>query len=124
MNLADARYVSLTTFKKDGTEASTPVWIVGDDGRLLVWTGANTWKAKRIRRDPHVRVTPCTMSGKLRGEPVDAEASILEDTELVRRLLARKYPLGWPATRALNLATRLVTRKPPGPTVTLEIRPR
>ena len=50
MSLADARYLSLTTFRKDGTPVATPVWVVSDDGRrLLVWTGADTWKAKRIR---------------------------------------------------------------------------
>jgi hypothetical protein len=46
--LADERYISLTTFRRDGSTASTPVWVVSDDGeRLLVWTGANTWKVKR-----------------------------------------------------------------------------
>ena len=56
-SLARERYISLTTRKRDGTTASTPVWVVSDDGRrLLVWTGASTWKAKRIRRDPRVLV--------------------------------------------------------------------
>ena len=39
-SLARERYISLTTFKADGTAVSTPVWVVSDDGqRLLVWTG-------------------------------------------------------------------------------------
>jgi len=55
--LAGEKYIRLTTYRKDGTEASTPVWVVSDDGRrLLVWTGAGTWKVRRIRRDPRVRV--------------------------------------------------------------------
>src|SRR5580700_2046337 len=58
-DLAQQRYVSLTTFRRDGTAASVPVWVVSDDGeRLLVWTGANTWKVKRIRRDPRVLIAP------------------------------------------------------------------
>jgi uncharacterized protein len=41
--LAGQRYISLTTFRRDGSTASTPVWVVSDDGeRLLVWTGENT----------------------------------------------------------------------------------
>jgi hypothetical protein len=57
--LAVERHISLTTFRRDGTAVSTPVWVVSDDGRrLLVWSGANTWKVKRIRRDPRVRVAP------------------------------------------------------------------
>ena len=39
--LGDARYLSLTTFKRDGTPVACPVWVVSDDGRrLLVSTGA------------------------------------------------------------------------------------
>jgi hypothetical protein len=44
--LADKKYLRLTTFRCDGSEVSTPVWVVSDDGRrLLVWTGAGTWTA-------------------------------------------------------------------------------
>jgi uncharacterized protein len=40
-SLADEKYISLTTFKRDGTAVATPVWVVSDDGRrLLVWAGA------------------------------------------------------------------------------------
>ncbi|MGH3000856.1 MAG: pyridoxamine 5'-phosphate oxidase family protein, partial [Gaiellaceae bacterium] len=47
-SLSRQRYISLTTFRKDGSAVSTPVWVVTDDGkRLLVWTGSQTWKAKR-----------------------------------------------------------------------------
>ena len=124
MNLADEKYVSLTTFRRDGTPVSTPVWVAGDDGRLLVWTAAGSWKAKRIRRDGHVRVTPCTAGGKPRGEPVEAEAVILPETVLVERLLARKYGLAYRAVRGLNVALRTLRRRPAVPAVTLEIRPR
>jgi hypothetical protein len=49
--LADERHISLTTLKRDGTTASTPVWVVTDDGRhLLVWSGSTTWKVKRLLR--------------------------------------------------------------------------
>ena len=51
--LAREKQISLTTFKRDGTPVSTPVWTVSDDGRrLLVWSAADTWKVKRIRRGP------------------------------------------------------------------------
>ena len=124
MNLADEKYVSLTTFKKDGTPVSTPVWVAGEDGRLLVWTAAGSWKVKRIRRDAHVRVTPCTAGGKLRGEPVEADAAIVPETALVEQLLARKYGLTYRAVRAFNALLRTLRRRPAEPSVTLEIRPR
>ena len=68
-SLANERYISLTTYKRDGTTASTPVWVVSDDGRrLLVWTGAETWKARRIRRDPRVLVAASDGRGREKGD--------------------------------------------------------
>src|SRR5207244_4481046 len=98
---AGEKYIRLTTYRKDGTEASTPVWVVSDDGRrLLVWTGAATWKVRRIRRDPRVRVTASDARGQPKGEPVDGTARLLgaDAEELVMGLLNRKYGL---AKRAL-----------------------
>ena len=121
-DLAEQRYVSLTTFRKDGTPVSTPVWVAGDEGgRLLVWTGANTWKVKRIRRDHHVRVASCTGFGKVRGDAIDAHAEIVSDSDLVRELEQRKY--GWERrfVVALNATVRWIRRRPPAESVTLVI---
>ena len=66
--LAGEKYISLTTFKKDGTTAATPVWVVSDDGRrLLVLTGPDTWKVKRLRRNPRVVVAASDYRGRMRG---------------------------------------------------------
>jgi PPOX class probable F420-dependent enzyme len=122
-DLADERYVSLTTFKRDGTPVSTPVWVAGHDGRLLVWTAADSWKVKRIRHDSRVRLAPCTASGKIRGEAIDAEAEILADTALVQQLERRKY---WFMSRVLGSirgGIRWVRRRPTPPSVTLSITP-
>ena len=64
------RYLSITSYKRDGQAVATPVWFVQRDGRLLVQTDAASGKVKRIRRDPQVRVAICTASGRLRGEQV------------------------------------------------------
>jgi len=89
------KYLSLTTFKRDGTAVATPVWFVVDDGRLLVVTDAESFKVKRIRRNPAVTVARCSASGRVHGEPVVAHAEILPDTDMVRaeRLMNRKYRL-------------------------------
>ena len=105
--LADQRYISLTTFRRDGSTASTPVWVVSDDGeRLLVWTGENTWKVKRIRRDPRVLVAPSDFRGRELGPRIEARARVLgpEVEGLVVGLLRRKY--GW-QRRGLELQSRL-----------------
>ena len=87
------KYLSLTSFRRDGTGVATPVWFVEAGGRLLVETDAGSYKVRRIRRDPRVTIAPCTATGRLRGIPVPARAELLRDAEVARveRLMARKY---------------------------------
>ena len=87
------RYLSITSYRRDGRGVATPVWFVWRDGRLLVETDAASGKVKRIRRNPQVRVAICTASGRLRGEQVPAVAEILPDhaTASVEQLIAGKY---------------------------------
>lgn len=93
--LGRARYVSLTTFRKDGTPVATPVWAVADGGELYVWTRSDSWKVKRIRNDGRVTVTACDVRGRVQeGAPVrEGEARLLDEAGLrrVRKLLSRKY---------------------------------
>lgn len=108
--LGEPRYLSLTTYRRDGSLASAPVWVVSDDGqRLLVWTGAATWKAKRIRRDPRVLVAACNIRGRERGPRLEGTARILDAdaADLVVPLLRRKY--GW-QRRLLELQSSLSRR--------------
>jgi uncharacterized protein len=102
-DLQSRRYISLTTFKRDGTPVSTPVWVVSDNGdRLLVWSGAKTWKVRRIRRNPRVLVAPANFRGKERGERLLATARVIDDPG-IDALLRRKY--GW-QKRALDWLNR------------------
>ncbi len=102
-DLADERYISLTTFRRDGSEVSTPVWVVSDDGRrLLVWTGSQTWKVKRIRREPRVLVAPSTFRGRERGPRIEGTARVLEGFD-VKALIRKKYGL---QMRLLELVSR------------------
>ncbi|HEX5879134.1 MAG TPA: PPOX class F420-dependent oxidoreductase, partial [Actinomycetota bacterium] len=108
--LAKEPFVSITTFKRDGTPVSVPVWCAADNGSLLVFSEADSWKVKRIRRDPHVRLAPCSPRGKPRGPAVDANASLVEETAKVEALLVRKYGWAWRGYRALMLSTALIRR--------------
>ena len=87
------KYLSITSYKRDGTSVATPVWFVQQDGRLLVETDAGSGKIKRIRRHPAVLVAVCTATGRLRGPQVPATAEVLPDSEVgaVRPLIRRKY---------------------------------
>ena len=87
------KYLSLTTFKRDGTGVATPVWFVAEAGRILVVTGAESHKARRIHHNPAVTVAECTARGRLRSSPVPAQAHILPYHQAPRagQLMARKY---------------------------------
>ena len=89
-----AKYVALTTFRKDGTPVSTPLWAALDGDRLVMWTRTESWKVKRIRRNPEVIVQACDARGKvLTGEPVSGRAEILDaaGTGRARGLIIAKY---------------------------------
>lgn len=123
VDLGTETYVSLTTFKRDGTPVSTPVWVARDDGQLLVHTAAQSWKVKRIRRDKHVRVAACGYNGKVHGETFDGEAAILTDTARVQELEARKYGFFYRVVRGLSAMNRRLRRKPEVEAVTIAIVP-
>lgn len=61
--LDEAKYIDLTTFRRDGTPVSTPVWLAPSDAGYYVTTGATTGKYKRLRNDPAVEVTACNSRG-------------------------------------------------------------
>lgn len=61
--LDGARYVALTTFRRDGTPVVTPVWTVRHRGGWACTTGATSGKVKRLRRTDRVEVAPCSVGG-------------------------------------------------------------
>lgn len=87
------KYLSITSYRRDGTGVSTPVWFATEDDRLLVMTAVGSGKVKRIRRNPFVTVAACSARGRLRGTPIPARAELLPSTEVerVKRLMGRKY---------------------------------
>ena len=122
--LAEEPFVSITTFKRDGTPVSVPVWCAAENRTLLVFSEADSWKVKRIRRDPHVRLAPCSARGTPRGPAVDADARLVAETTTVQALLARKYGWAWRGYRALMFFTatvRRLRRQLPTPWLTIKI---
>ena len=90
---APGKYLSLTTYRRDGTPVSTPVWFVEEDGRLFVTTAADSYKAKRLRRNPAAMVAPCTARGIPKDEAIAVQVEVLppDEHERVDRLMAEKY---------------------------------
>ena len=87
------KYISLTTFRKDGTKVATPVWFGEEGDKLYVMTRSDMGKTKRIRNNPQVTVAPCTIRGKVTGSEVAALARILppEQHARARQTINRKY---------------------------------
>lgn len=106
-DFADAKYISVTTFRKDGTGVATPVWFAVDGGEIFFWTRSDSWKVKRLRNNSRVVVTVCDVRGRVVDGAPSAEgtARLLDEVGMgaVRKLLARKYTwqfwlVDWPAT--------------------------
>ncbi|QIJ66194.1 PPOX class F420-dependent oxidoreductase [Streptomyces sp. JB150] len=91
--LGAGKYLLITSYRRNGTGVGTPVWVVEDEGALGVWTAADSWKVKRIRANPSVRIAPCDVRGNPTGDAVEATAEIVDaaTTARYRGLIARKY---------------------------------
>ena len=94
--LANAKYINLITFRKDGREVSTPVWCVSFDGKLYFYTVGDSGKVKRIRATKKVRVAPSDARGTPVGTWSEGTGRIITEPDLQKRIyqaLAAKY--GW-----------------------------
>jgi len=107
---ADEKYLNLESYRKTGQTVATPVWFAEDGALLYIYSLADAGKVKRIRNNPRVRVTPCDMRGKLKGEWVEARARIVQGAEAVKghQLLDQKYGL---FKKIGNLFSKLAKRE-------------
>jgi len=86
-------FLSLETFRKNGSGVKTPLWFAQEGELLYLWTVGDSGKIKRIRNNPRVKIAPCKRFGEVTGEWVDAYASVDGSDEAVRHielLLRRK----------------------------------
>jgi uncharacterized protein len=92
---ANQKYLNLESYRKNGMPVATPLWFAEDEGVFYVYSLANAGKVKRIRNNPRVRVVPCDVRGRPKGEWVDAEARIADEATAARghQLLNKKYGL-------------------------------
>ncbi|MFZ9731240.1 MAG: PPOX class F420-dependent oxidoreductase [Ilumatobacteraceae bacterium] len=122
------KYVSLVTFRRDGSPVATPVWFAAMGNEFGVITETNVGKVKRIRNDQRVTVQVCDYSGDVvpAGDPtvqpvLKATARLVTGDEAVavRKAISKKYGLTY-ATFALywnvsNLLAKLRGRSDDSP---------
>jgi PPOX class probable F420-dependent enzyme len=89
------QYMSIETYRKSGEGVRTPVWFIESNGEYCFNTESDSGKVKRIRRNPAVRIAPCTVRGDLKGDFIPGIARILpaEEAEKVKKSYAKKYGL-------------------------------
>ena len=114
-DIASEKFVSLTTYKRDGTPKSLPVWIVGlPDGRLGFTTSPESWKAKRVANDARVTLKPSDQRGKVADGAVEVTgtAVLTEGDEFVQvqALIAEKYGIMVKVVKVVNRVRSLVKR--------------
>lgn len=112
----DSTYVSITTFRKDGTPRATPVWIADlGDGEIGFTTGLDSFKVKRINNNPSVELRASDVKGKV--EPhtpvVTGTARVVTGDELtrVREAIKSKYGLMFRIIMAWETTKKFVTRQ-------------
>ena len=94
----DERYVSLSTWTKEGKRKRTPIWIASIDGdRVGFTTGKKTWKVRRIQRNPNVEIQSCSYKGELHkdSEEFSGVARVVDHGEkeyaLIDKAIRDKY---------------------------------
>jgi len=115
--IAEEKFVSLTTFTKDGRPKPLPVWIVdlGDNnaGKTEVGftTGDNSWKMKRINNTPRVTLQACDQRGNLTaGAAVvegTARAATSEEFDRISSLVSKKYGFMVPVIKFIGIFRKL-----------------
>ena len=101
------RYINLESYKKDGSPKQTPVQSIEENGRVYLRTDPRTWKVKRIRNNPHVRIVPSGRDGNPTGTWVDGEARILQGEEYARALALFKKEYGAIGNSMISFVGRL-----------------
>lgn len=99
MNVAAAKYISFTSYRQDGSAASTPVWVVPFRGGYAFTSDDTSFKVKRVAKNPRTRIAPSTFRGAVAdgAEVLEGTAELLrgDDCLAVEQLIKRKYWLGW-----------------------------
>jgi uncharacterized protein len=117
MAITDEKYVLLTTFKRDGSGVSTPVWCADlGNNSFGFWTSSTSGKAKRLRRTQRVTVQPCNGRGQVKPDttPIHATARVVEgdELELIRERVIAKYGFMTKVTKVLAQLGGIIKRKP------------
>ncbi|MFK7917024.1 MAG: PPOX class F420-dependent oxidoreductase [Ilumatobacter sp.] len=112
MSISDEKYVSITTFRKDGTPKPLPVWIADlGDGSIGFTTSSSSYKVKRIANDPRVTLQPSNSKGVVTegSSEVSGTAEVVTGAEFERyaAILKKKYGIQYIAITFVGKVAKL-----------------
>jgi PPOX class probable F420-dependent enzyme len=89
-------YVSLATYRRNGVEVETPVWIGALANRYYVFSTGDAGKVKRIRANPQIRLAACDVRGKVSSDWITGTARIVTEPAVIAAALqALRAKYGW-----------------------------
>ena len=105
----------LTTYRRDGTPISTPVWVVAlEEGHVGFTTSSGSGKYKRLRHTDRVIVQPCDVRGRVTpgSTAQNATAAVVTGAEYlaIRSKVRAKYGVMCYVTKFLGFVGGLVKR--------------
>ena len=89
-------FISLATYRRDGREVRTPVWISEKDDIYYVFSEAKAGKVKRINNNGRMSIAACDMRGSIKSDWVEGSARIItDDVEIATAYRAFDNKYGW-----------------------------
>lgn len=113
--IADEKYVALTTFRRDGTPKTLPVWIADfGGGQVGFTTSSSSYKVKRLENDSRVILQPSDARGNVKdgSEPVTGSAQVVTGPEFepYKEVVKKKYGIQYGAMNVLGKFMSLIGR--------------
>lgn len=115
MSLGEEKYLSFTTYRRDGTPVPTPVWAVTlDDGRIGFWTSSGSGKAKRLAHTSRVTIQPSDARGNPKDGTAPSEGTAVlvsgDDMAEIQQKVRSKYGFMTKITKLLGTVGGIVKR--------------
>ncbi len=112
-SISDEKYVSLTTYKRNGDPVALPVWIADlGDGTVGFTTAESSYKVKRLRRNASVTLQPCDAKGNVRAgtDVVGGTGEVHTGAEFdrIRSIVKSKYGIQYTGIELMGKVAKLI----------------
>ena len=115
-DLSAAKYISFTSTRRNGTQVSTPVWVVAFGDGYAFTTEPEAGKVKRVRNNSAVTIAVCDVRGRVKqGTPVlNATATVVtgDTAAAVNDAIRGKYRIAYLLAIAPGMLMRKLRGKP------------